>query len=86
MPSPASGRVSGRCDLSLQVHQDIHEIGAGLEYLGIGRVAALGLDHGGQFLGDVDVGVRSGLFRRRNMQTRTPQELFRAESVTYVSL
>lgn len=40
------------CGLSLEVHQNIHPVGAGLEHLGIGRAVALRLDHVGQFFGD----------------------------------
>lgn len=40
-----------------QVDQHIHEVRAGLEHLRVGRVVALALDHAGQFLGDIDVGV-----------------------------
>src|SRR5690606_37241592 len=43
--------------LSLQVHQKLHQVGPGLEHLGIGGVVALSLDHARKLLGDIDIGV-----------------------------
>src|SRR5919108_5124611 len=60
---------TGSVRLSLQVDENIHEIGAGLENLGVRSVAALRLDHVRKLFGDIDVGVLQGARLDRTQAT-----------------